>query len=326
LHVYGGKSGHPTRSALHRITAWWWMFKNYAVKDWLIFAEVYGMPLRLGKYPAGASKEDKDALIEAISSLGTDAAGIISDATQIEFIETAKGKSSGDLYKYLAEFGNKEISIAWVGQTLTADVGSVGSKAAAQVHNDVRMDLIRADARAIAATVRHQLFRPIVGFNFGWDAPCPKYTAYFSGEDDDIRKARAEWIGDLLDRNVAMPAAWLRKQFAIPEPEKGEEIIGLPKAADDAVAAKRVAAADKPGDEADDPADWAARKVAADAHAAVSDIISTVYGLLESEEDLEAVSAKLYDLFPDLPRDELADILGEAMAAANLAGRYEVDE
>lgn len=226
LHVYGGKSGHPTRSALHRVTAWWWMFKNYAVKDWITFAEVYGMPLRVGKYPAGANQEDKDALINALSSLGTDAAGIISDDTMIEFIKASEGKSSAEVFRDLASFGNKEISIAWVGQTLTADVGSVGSKAAAQVHNEVRMDLIKADARALTSTVRSQLIRPIVGFNFGWDAPCPKYTAYFPGEGDETRLARAEWVSMLLDRGVRMPGAWVRQQFNIPEPKEGEETIG----------------------------------------------------------------------------------------------------
>jgi len=226
LHVYGGKSGHPTKSALHRVTAWWWLFKNYAIKDWITFAEVYGMPLRIGKYPAGANQEDKDALINALSSLGTDAAGIISDDTMIEFVKASEGKNSAEIFRDLAAFGNKEISIAWVGQTLTADVGSVGSKAAATVHNDVRMDLLLADARALASTIRRQLIRPIVGFNFGWDAPVPRYTAYFSGEGDETRLARAEWVSMLLDRGVRMPGAWVRQQFAIPEPEEGEETIG----------------------------------------------------------------------------------------------------
>jgi phage gp29-like protein len=66
FHAYGGKSGHPTRSAIYRVCAWWWMFKNYAVKDWLTFCEVYGMPLRLGKYPPGSSDADKAALNAAI--------------------------------------------------------------------------------------------------------------------------------------------------------------------------------------------------------------------------------------------------------------------
>ncbi|QCN99477.1 DUF935 family protein (plasmid) [Azospirillum argentinense] len=34
--------------------------QNFAIKDWVVFAEVYGHPLRLGKYGPGASEPDKD--------------------------------------------------------------------------------------------------------------------------------------------------------------------------------------------------------------------------------------------------------------------------
>ncbi len=66
------------------------------MKDWVIFCEVYGMPLRLGKYDPGASKEDKEALAIAVQTLGTDAAGIISKATEIEFLTGMSGSVSGD--------------------------------------------------------------------------------------------------------------------------------------------------------------------------------------------------------------------------------------
>ena len=39
-----------------RIVSWMYLFKNYTVKDWVSFCEVYGMPLRIGKYDPGASE------------------------------------------------------------------------------------------------------------------------------------------------------------------------------------------------------------------------------------------------------------------------------
>jgi phage gp29-like protein len=45
-----------------------YLFKNYAVKDWVAFAEVFGMPLRIGKYEPGATKADREALIQAETS------------------------------------------------------------------------------------------------------------------------------------------------------------------------------------------------------------------------------------------------------------------
>jgi phage gp29-like protein len=75
-----------------------YLFKNYDLKDWVSFAEVFGLPLRLGKYQPGASDEDKTALMQALIQIGADAAGIIPDGTSIEFITTEK-TSSTDLYE-----------------------------------------------------------------------------------------------------------------------------------------------------------------------------------------------------------------------------------
>lgn len=177
FHRYGGKAGHAVKSAIYRVCAWMYLFKNYSLKDWIAFLEVFGMPLRLGKYDSGAGKDDKDALITAIQSLGSDAAGIISKNTEIEFIEAVKGSGKSDNpYLAMAEFCDKAMSKALLGQTLTADVGDKGSYAAAKTHNEVRQDLAQADTRAVAVTVRYQLIRPMVGFNFGWDTPCPEYA------------------------------------------------------------------------------------------------------------------------------------------------------
>jgi phage gp29-like protein len=46
-----------------------YLFKNYALKDWMGFAEVFGMPLRVGKYEPGASRADRESLIQAVRSL-----------------------------------------------------------------------------------------------------------------------------------------------------------------------------------------------------------------------------------------------------------------
>jgi phage gp29-like protein len=76
-----------------RVCAWMYLFKNYALKDRIGFAKVYGMPLRVSKYEPGESRADRDALIRAVRTLGSDAAGIISKPTEIEFIEARKGSS-----------------------------------------------------------------------------------------------------------------------------------------------------------------------------------------------------------------------------------------
>ena len=224
FHRYGGKSGHAARSGLYRVCAWMYLFRNYAVKDWMAFLEVFGMPLRLGKYDTGASQEDKDALTAAIQSLGSDAAGIISKNTEIEFIEALKSGAKGDNpFLAMAEFCGKEISKALLGQTLSADVGDTGSYAASQTHNEVRLDLAKADTRSVAATVRYQLIRPMVGFNYGWDTPVPGYKAIWT-EREDLESLSTVYT-NVIGFGQPVSAEHVSERFGIPLPEKGQAIL-----------------------------------------------------------------------------------------------------
>jgi phage gp29-like protein len=223
FHRYGGKSGHPARSGIYRVCAWMYLFKNYAIKDWVAFCEVYGMPLRLGKYANGASKNDKDALVAAIQSLGSDAAGIISKDTEIEFIESMKGKATGELFQDLADFANRENSKAIVGQTLSAEAGKVGSYALGKTHEGVRIDLLKADSRSCAGTIRQQIIRPIVGFNFGWDTPLPIYEADWE-EPEDLKNLSTVYK-NLVEMGQPVATEHVSKRFGVPLPKKGEAVL-----------------------------------------------------------------------------------------------------
>ena len=56
------------------------------------------MPLRLGKYGAAASKDDKNVLRQAVANIGSDAAAILPESMQIEFQQVAQGASSDNFF------------------------------------------------------------------------------------------------------------------------------------------------------------------------------------------------------------------------------------
>ena len=221
LHRYKARSGHPSRAGVLRVIAWMYLFKNYDIKDWIAFCEVFGMPLRLGKYMPGASEEDKKALMQALIQIGTDAAGIIPDGTTIEFVTTEK-TSSTDLYEKLARYCDEQMSKAILGQTLTSDSGS-GSYAQSKTHNEVRHDLTVADCKALASTLRRCLIRPLVIYNFGEDRRIP-YLRYNCEEAEDLQQA-ATVLGTLIEKTgLKIPTSFIYKKFSVPTPEAGEEI------------------------------------------------------------------------------------------------------
>lgn len=326
LHKYGGKSGHAVNAGLYRICAWWYLFKNYAIKDWVVFCEVYGMPLRLGKYDQGASEGDINALEIAVRTLGSDAAGVISKATEIEFITSSKGAVSTDLYENLASFGNKEMSKAILGATLTADSDGKGSYALGNVHNDVRIDLINADARAVAATIRTQLIRPYVGFNYGWDARVPNYTGRYKKED---LKEHAEMLDKFADR-MDIPVSHVREKYHIPEPQKGDEILrskNVPVALSMQNMPYPIAAAQTKQEEANpDVFDMISDQIgnASDEH--IRDMLLPIKKIIAKATTMQELKTNLMAEFSGMNSKPLGELIAKAMAAANLSGRYEVDQ
>lgn len=222
-HRYKARSGHDVRGGILRVCAWMYLFKNYAIKDWVAFAEVYGMPLRIGKYEPGASKADREALIQAVRSLGTDAAGIISKSTEIEFIESQKS-SSLNIYESLSRFCDSQMSKAVLGQTLTSEAGGSkgsGSYALGKVHGDVRHDLTEADCRALGKTITQQILRPLVGFNLGWDTPVPRFNFLFEPPED--LKVAAETYRILAEMGFDLSQEHVSKRFKVPLRKQGEK-------------------------------------------------------------------------------------------------------
>nr|NJM04363.1 DUF935 family protein [Desulfobacula sp.] len=318
IHRYGGKSGHPVRSGIYRICAWWYLFKNYAVKDWVVFCEVYGMPLRLGKYDTGATPEDKDALAIAVQALGSDAAGIISKNTEIEFISGMDGAVTADLYERLASFANKEMSKAIVGSTLTADSDGQGSYALGKIHNDVRLDLINADAKAIAATIRNQLIKPYVGFNYGWDTPVPQYTGQLKKED---LKGYSDIIEKFADR-MDIPAGYIRKKYHIPAPKDGEETL-RPKIGPISARLENgpcyTAGARKPGEnEILETTDLLSGRREDETDVHILAMLKSVKNIMADSGSLEEVLEKLSGAFPKMDTSDLGELIAQAMTTRHI--------
>ena len=334
-HKYKARSGYDTRAGLLRVCAWMYLFKNYGLKDWVAFAEVFGMPLRLGKYDPGASAADKDALAVAIRSLGSDAAGIISKSTEIEFVETVKNTGGDNLFETLANFCDKQMSKAILGQTATTE-GTPGRLGNEDAQDKVRHDLIKADSESLAKTIRHQIIRPIVGYNFGWDKPLPWFKIMYEAAEDlaqlmTVYKGAAEIGQPISQEHVS-------ERFKIPLPKNGETILVpsqnvpftaryMPHA--EGLSAGRMVTIASNGINASaavtDASDLVADTLGNDAMSITDDAyMSPIRNLLEKSENLEEFRAGIIDLYDKMNPADLGALMARAMMIANLAGRYEV--
>lgn len=340
VHKYKARSGHPSRAGVLRVVAWMYLFKNYTLKDWVAFCEVFGMPLRLGKYQPGASEDDKRALMQALVAIGADAAGIFPDGTAIEFVNTEK-TSSTDLYERLARYCDEQVSKAILGQTLTSDSGG-GSYAQSKTHNDVRHDLTVADCKAIAATLRRDLIRPLVLYNFGEDKRIP-YLRFDAEESEDLTQT-ATVIGTLIrEAGLKVPTSYIYKKFSIPKPEGDEEVATPPgqtaqgagfgpfsfKAQPGEPIALK--AGDGAGHGTQERVDRLAAAATRKSAGAFKKAFGPVLKKIENAESLEELRDMMEDekavaeLFGEMDVSEVEELLQKVMLYANLEGRAAED-
>ncbi|MEW6378606.1 MAG: DUF935 domain-containing protein [bacterium] len=336
VHKYKARSGYPARSGLLRTLAWFYLFKSYSFKDWVRFCEVYGMPLRLGKYDPSATVQDRAALKTAVQAIGTDGAGIISKNTEIAFESAISGAANSDIYKVFIGLVNNEISIVVLGQNLTTEVQE-GSRAAAQVHDKVRQDLLEADCMALDKTITQQLVIPLVMFNFGPQAKYPRYKTAYEPPEDLVTALQID--KGLVEMGLPVATNYFYGKYNIPEPEEGEEIVTPParqqplmmKAGEGVVSGQWPLTTEVLAQ--GQPRTFSARQQG------VEDIVATClreYGkiypdmekklgeIVSSAESLPQLRDRIYLAFNDLPSDDLERLIARGILAAGLYGRTTV--
>jgi len=334
-HKTQAKSGLPVRGGLARAVSWWYLFKNYAVKDWIAFVEIYGQPLRVGKWHQGATQEDKRVLLRALSSIGTDAAAMIPENMMIEFVESSGASARAEIYENLCHYIDTLVTQVVLGQNLTTDVQE-GSRAAAQVHDAVRADIEAADARQLAATLGRDLVRPVVDLNNG-PPPDGTYPRLRVGRPEQVDLTQFTQTVETLARlGLPVSKADVYAKTGLKEPKDAGDALtpaapggaparDRPDAEPDGEPESATAASRPPGtrrfnDVADDLADQLDR-VAGDAQTAM---IAEIETLVAEASSLDEVADGLLGKYPDIDGTALADLMRQALVAAELAGRNDI--
>ena len=163
-------------------------FKKNGFRWWTVFVEKYGGAFMYGKYPSNAGEKFKQELLDALERMVADAVAIAPEGSEITISSAADKKGGSDVHAEYIKMANNEISKAVLGQTLTTEIGSTGSFAAAKAHDLVRGDIAAADRRRISAAF-NRLAAVYAFYNFGPDAAPPLFQFV---KDEDLQAGRAE--------------------------------------------------------------------------------------------------------------------------------------
>jgi phage gp29-like protein len=224
-----GSADNPYGEGLGRRLWWPLWFKKNGIKFWVMFAEKFGGPTAVGKYPPGADKTDQDKLLAAIGAIHQETGVIIPETMAIDLLEAARA-SSINTYETLCNFMNAEISKTVLGGTLTTEIGKTGGAySAAATHEEAEQGIVKADADALCACLNKTAVRWLVDYNFGPQKKYPKVWVRTEPEKD--LKALAD-RDKILVREIGVPVAkkYFYDNYNLPQPEAGEDLVSPPAA------------------------------------------------------------------------------------------------
>lgn len=229
VHSHKSRSVQLARMGLFRTLAWLYMFKHYSVRDFAEFLELYGMPIRIGKYGAGATNEEKRTLLRALAQIGHNSAGIMPDSMTIELHNAANtgAGSANNPFLQMVDWCEKSIARLILGQTLTSGAdGKSSTNALGNVHNEVRRDLLVSDAKQVAQTITQQIILPYLQINIDPNIAFHRvpYFEFDTKKYDDL-STFADAIPKLVGIGVQIPEKWTRDKLGIPEAQDGEVVL-----------------------------------------------------------------------------------------------------
>ncbi|MDG6314083.1 DUF935 domain-containing protein [Glaesserella parasuis] len=229
VHTHKSRSTQAARNNLFRTLAWLYMFKHYSIHDFAEFLELYGMPIRIGKYGAGATKDEKQTLKRALAEIGHNAAGIMPESMSIELHNAANagGALGNNPFLQMVDWCEKSIARLILGQTLTSGAdGKSSTNALGNVHNEVRRDLLVSDVKQLGQTFTQQIILPYLLINFPNVDPTRIPTFEFDTKEPADLALFAESLPKLVDIGLQIPANWARDKLGIPEVQEGEVVLG----------------------------------------------------------------------------------------------------
>ena len=163
LSMGGDTSDNPYGRGLGHLLYWPAFFKRNAIKFCMVYLDKFASPTAMGKIPNSMRDDEQqiNEILQMLDSIQTDAAVTIPEDVQVELMEATRNGSP----EYIEVINRMDSAIAKVilSQTMTTQDGS--SRSQAEVHKEVRDEVVKADADLVTASFNMQIAKWLTEFN-----------------------------------------------------------------------------------------------------------------------------------------------------------------
>lgn len=332
VHRFGAKDANPYGLGLGTRLFWPVFFKRQGLQFWLMFLDKYGSPTAVGKYPgASTSIQARQVLLDALTAISQESGVAIPQGMEIALLEATRSGNAG--YELLCRYLDDEMSKAVLGETMstTSKGAGMGSSQAA-VHNSVRIEITAADADLLAGTLNNTLVRWIAAYNRP-DANPPRLWWDVAEAKNLFEQAQADkLVFDMgfkptLDRITGTYGEGWEERDMTPPPG-ADPNAPLPTPGSPGLQASDNVQMGEPLPAGADNGERQARLLAQAVDPSLKAWIAAIRGAVDKAiadgKTLQELPDLLLAAFPQMTPTELAKSMQAAMAAAQLAGRYDL--
>lgn len=315
VHTFGAKDGSPFGLGLGTRLFWPVFFKRQDITFWLTYLDKFGSPTAIGKYPNGTPPDDQDKLLAALAAIAQDAGVTVPEGMMIELLEAQRSGTVN--YEQLARYMDEEMTFAVLGESPTSK-GSGGALAsAANAREEVRLELVQADADLLSATLNATLSPWLTAYNCPGARPPKIWRQVKRAEDLKARSERDKNVHAIGFRPTleqitedyggkweVVPTPGQKQSIPLPADfAEGDESFADQVALDDAISALPPAPL----------------------QAAMEQALKPVVQFIQKGGDPQEAMARIADVYPEMDTAFLEDMLARAIFVAEIWGRLSVE-
>lgn len=328
VHRVNPEDDNPYGTGLGHQLYWPVFFKRKGIVAWSKLVDRFGSPTPWGKFPNGATPQQRGTLRDALQAFSNDGFIMTPEGNTIELLEAAL-TGSVTTQQALCEYMDDWISEIWLGQQPRG--GSGGAQAAsANERETVRLDLVQGADELLCDTLNQTLLAWMCDWN--GLVPCRISRKIEAPED---KKASSETDKNVAGLGYRPTLKYVQERYGEgwelapappqPTPTNAASTSDLPGASLSGKPGPQFAEATLPADQL--ALDAALKRISAAhlteaAHAMLAPLVDAV----ESSASFEEALAKLEAAYPKVDGQVLAGMLANAMFEGALQGGISVEQ
>lgn len=188
------------------------IWKRGGMADWAELAELFGRPLRKGKYNPNDTA-GKNALLDMLKGLGGAPYIAYPEGTDVT-VDASGSNLTGDIYDRLKDACNAELSKLIVGSTLTSEAGTKGARALGEVHERSEADVFNEDRQDILSLLNNEFFKLLEIHGF----PVAGGSFVIQDTEELPRNTQLDMLVKIKAMGVPVDDNYIYETFDIPRP------------------------------------------------------------------------------------------------------------